>query len=149
MRSPHATRPATALGSSEPRRSDRFAGRIGTSDSKHNPADQAELHPKAKPSDRHWYSYRVTYLGEVVVRDSRDPEHSLARALQARGLHGLIQIIDGKTGMTRSIINIDVAAGWCVGSNLERYKWKPPKTSDSSPYTGESHDRLPKYRRAR
>src|SRR5687768_3359087 len=30
------------------------------------------------------------------------------------------------------------AAKWCVGSNLERYKWKPPEASDSSPHTGES-----------
>jgi hypothetical protein len=35
------------------------------------------------------------------------------------------------------VVNIEKAAPWCVGSNLERYKWKAPEVSDSSPHTGE------------
>jgi hypothetical protein len=32
-------------------------------------------------------------------------------------------------------LNVEKAAPWCVGSNLERYKWKAPEVSDSSPHT--------------
>ena len=34
-------------------------------------------------------------------------------------------------------LNVEKAAPWCVGSNLERYKWKAPAVSDSSPHAGE------------
>ena len=44
---------------------------------------------------------------------------------------------DGPTRKPRTVVNIEKAAPWCVGSNLERYKWKAPEVSDSSPHTGE------------
>ena len=47
---------------------------------------KAYLHPKRKPNDRHWYAYDVVFDGEIIVTDSRDPEHDLARALLARGM---------------------------------------------------------------
>ena len=71
------------------------------------------------------------------VTDSRDPEHDLARALLARGIKGNVTLHDGPTRKPRTVVNIEKAAPWCVGSNLERYKWKAPEVSDSSPHTGE------------
>jgi hypothetical protein len=47
---------------------------------------KAYLHPKKKPNDRHWYAYDVVFYGEIIVTDSRDPEHDLARALLARAV---------------------------------------------------------------
>jgi hypothetical protein len=97
-----------------------------------------EVFGKPKPSSRHWYSYDVLLDGEVIVSDSRDPEHDLARGLLARGIKGVAEVIDGKTRKSRSRVNIEKAAKWCVGSDLERYKWKAPVTADSSPPIGES-----------
>lgn len=97
-----------------------------------------ELFTKTQPTDRHWYAYDVLLDGEVVVSNSRDPEHDLARALLARGIKGAVEVRDGKTGKPRSSVNIERAAKWCIGSNLEKYKWKPPEAYDSSPHTGES-----------
>jgi hypothetical protein len=91
-----------------------------------------ELLAKPKPSSRHWYSYDVLLDGEVIVSNSRDPEHDLARALLARGIKGVVEVRDGKTGTPRSRVNIERAAKWCVGSDLERYKWKAPVVADSS-----------------
>ena len=50
---------------------------------------KAYLHPKKKPNDRHWYAYDVVFDGEIIVTDSRDPEHDLARTLLARGIKGM------------------------------------------------------------
>ena len=58
------------------------------------------------------------------------------RAL-ARGIKGNVTLHDGPTRKPRTVINIENAAPWCIGSNLERYKWKAPEVSDSSPHTGE------------
>ena len=93
---------------------------------------KAYLHPKKKPNDRHWYAYDVVFDGEIIVTDSRDPEHDLARALLARGIKGNVTLHDGPTRKPRTVVNIEKAAPWCVGSNLERYKWKAPEVSDSS-----------------
>ena len=50
----------------------------------------------------------------------------------------MAEVIDGKTGRPRSRVNIERAAKWCVGSDLERYKWKASVAADSSPPAGES-----------
>jgi hypothetical protein len=34
---------------------------------------KAYLHPKAKPSSKHWYAYDVEFDGDLVLTDSRDP----------------------------------------------------------------------------
>src|SRR5512146_235937 len=41
--------------------------------------------------------------------------------LLARGITRKVTLHDGNTGKTRTIIDIEKAAPWCVGSNLERY----------------------------
>ena len=97
-----------------------------------------ELFAKAKPSDRHWYAYDVLFDGEVIVCNSRDPEHDLARALLARGFKGLVEVREGRTGKPRSLVNVEEAAKWCIGSKLERYKWKPSEIADSSPEARET-----------
>src|SRR6476659_2096171 len=89
------------------------------------------FHPKKTPNDRHWYAYDVVFDGEIIISDSRDPEHDLARALLARGIKGKVTLHDGPTRKPRTVVNIEKAAPWCVGSNLERYKWKAPEVSDS------------------
>jgi hypothetical protein len=97
-----------------------------------------ELFAKPKPNNRHWYAYDLLLDGETIVSNSRDPEHDLARALLARGISGVVEVRDGKTGTARSRVNIEKAAKCCIGSNLERYKWKAPEASDSSPHACES-----------
>jgi hypothetical protein len=73
----------------------------------------------------------------LVVVNSRDPEHDLARALLAKGITGKITIIDATTGSPRTIVDIEKAALWCVGSNLNRYRFKPREAYSYSPHTGE------------
>ena len=101
--------------------------------------NKVQLFAKAKPNDRHWYAYDVMFGGATIVSNSRDPEHDLARALLARGIKGLVEVRDGRTGKPRSLVNIEEAAKWCIGSNLERYKWKPSEIADSSPAAGETY----------
>jgi hypothetical protein len=57
-----------------------------------------------------WYLYDVTFGGELIVADSADPETDLARALIARGITGVVEIIDGRTGKRRSRVNIEAAS---------------------------------------
>ena len=97
----------------------------------------AELHVKKKPSDRNWYAYDVVFDDDLLVTDSRDPEHDLARALLARGYTGHVTLLDGKTRKPHTTIDIEKAAPWCVGSNLQRYRWKGAERSDYSPPAGE------------
>jgi hypothetical protein len=98
---------------------------------------KAYLHPKPKPNHKHYYAYDVVFDGERLVTDSRDPEDDLARALLAQGITGKVTLHHGNTGKPRTIVNIEKATLWCVGSKLERYKWKPPEDSYSSPPAGE------------
>ncbi len=96
------------------------------------------LHARKRPNHRHCHAYDLVLDGETVVSNSRDPEHDLARALLTRGIKGVVSLRDGSTGKPRSRVNIEQAAKWCIGSNLERYKWRPSEASDSSPHAGES-----------
>jgi hypothetical protein len=52
--------------------------------------------------------------GELIVVDSRDPEHDLARALLARGLTGKVTMLDAQTGKPRTVVDIAKAAELCV-----------------------------------
>jgi hypothetical protein len=85
------------------------------------------LHPKAKPTSKHWHAYDVTLGGEMVVTDSRDPEFDAARALLARGIVGVAVFVDANTGKARIRINIEKAAKTrtyedCRGIGFERWK---------------------------
>jgi hypothetical protein len=93
-----------------------------------------------------WYAYDVLFGGDTIVSNSRDPEHDLARALLARGIKGLVEVRDDRTSKPRSLVNIEEAAKWCVGSNLERYRFRPLEIADSSPPASET-DPLGRERR--
>jgi hypothetical protein len=92
-----------------------------------------ELFAKPKPNNRHYYAYDVTLNGETIIFNSRDPEHDLARALLARGIKGVVEVIDGGTGKSRSRVNIEAAARQGIGSNLDRYSWKPCEIGKDRP----------------
>jgi hypothetical protein len=70
---------------------------------------KARLHP-------HWvggeagYVYSVGYDGKLLVKRSRDPEFDAARALMITGMTGNLTLCDGKTGIPRTIIDIEKAA---------------------------------------
>jgi hypothetical protein len=71
----------------------------------------AHLHPpRLKTGTRYTGLYGVTLGGELVVEDSRDPEHDLARALLSRGVTGFVVVLDANTGKHRSTVNIEKAA---------------------------------------
>ena len=105
----------------------------------------AHLYPNPKPNHKHWYAYNVVFDGDLIITDSRDPEHDLARALLARGVTGTVTLHDGNTGKPRTIINIEKTAQWSVGSNLDRYRWKAPGHGNHSSHTGEEPLVLPTF----
>jgi hypothetical protein len=65
----------------------------------------ARFHPN-KCSNR----YSMIFDGKLFVHRSRDPECDTARALLAKGIIGKLIMLDGKTGRTRTIIDIEKAA---------------------------------------
>ena len=88
---------------------------------------KARLHP-------HWvggrdgYVYSVVFAGKLLVERSRDPECDAARALLAMGITGKLTMLDGKTGVPRTIVNIEKAAKLMVseesrgGLRFRRYR---------------------------
>ena len=106
----------------------------------------ARLHPpERKEGVRYSGLYCVEFDGELIVVDSRDPEHDLARALLARGLTGKVTMLDAKTGKPRTVIDIAKAAELCVseesrdGLRIRKYRGSP----DSTPPTAEDEAVLP------
>ena len=96
---------------------------------------RARLHP-------HWaggeagYVYSVIYDGKLLVERSRDPECDAARALVAKGITGKLTILDGKTGLPRTIINVAKAAKLRVAEESKnglRFRTVYPATSAYSP----------------
>jgi hypothetical protein len=83
--------------------------------------------------------YNVTFDGELIVEHSRDPETDLARALKARGLTGMVDMLDGATGRLRAIINIEKAARLKVeeGPNGPRFVKYRPQTVVERDYSPE------------
>jgi hypothetical protein len=73
----------------------------------------ARLHPKWV-GGRDGYRYSVICRGELLVDRSRDPECDAARALLAIGQTGELTMLDGKTGVPRTIINIEKTAKLAV-----------------------------------
>jgi hypothetical protein len=68
---------------------------------------RVELHPTWT---RRGYRYAVTLNGECIITASRDPETDLARALLARGIGDIAEVVDGRTDKPRSRVNIEKAA---------------------------------------
>jgi hypothetical protein len=96
-----------------------------------------QLLAKPKPNDRHWYAYDVLLDGEIIVSNSRDPEHDLARALLARRIKAVVAMRDGRTGTLRSKVNIESASKKGIGSNLDHYTWKPSEIGKDRPFAAE------------
>ena len=92
----------------------------------------ARLHP-LWISGRTGYVYSLISRGELIVDRSRDPECDAARALMAKGITGKLTLLDGKTGIPRTIIDIEKAAKLrTVEPNrgpLHFQRWKPFDTS--------------------
>jgi hypothetical protein len=55
----------------------------------------------------------------------------------ARGLTGTVNLLDGQTGKPRTAVNIERAAQWSVGSNLDKYRYDGPETGSYSPHSPE------------
>jgi hypothetical protein len=76
--------------------------------------------------------------GELIVVDSRDPEHDLARALLARGLTGKVTMLDAQTGKPRTVVDIAKAAELCVseesrdGLRIQAYRESPDSDSQAA-----------------
>ena len=71
----------------------------------------ALLHPPARVTGVPFSGlYAVSFRGEMIVKNSRDPETDLARALIRKGLVGKLRIIDGNTGRHRSTIDVEKAS---------------------------------------
>ena len=67
---------------------------------------KARLHPRWTNSG---YRYSVLLDGKLLIADSRDPECDSA-ALLAKGVTGTLTLLDGKTGIPRTVTNIEKAA---------------------------------------
>ncbi|MGC2410436.1 MAG: hypothetical protein WA441_10700 [Methyloceanibacter sp.] len=78
--------------------------------------------------------YGVSFRGEMIVENSRDPELDAARALLARGITGRLNFLDANTGKPRLILkDIEKAAKLTVREDKRRgprfVKWQPlPQT---------------------
>jgi hypothetical protein len=65
---------------------------------------KARLHPVGNGR------YSILFDGKLLVENSRDPECDAARALLAREYTGKLSLCDGRTGISRTIIDIERAA---------------------------------------
>jgi hypothetical protein len=80
----------------------------------------------------------VTFDGEVVVKGSRDPETDLARALLAKGITGMVKVLDANTGKHRSTVNIEKAAKLRADYLRTRFvKWKAYSAASVASRTAE------------
>jgi hypothetical protein len=66
------------------------------------------------------YIYAPRLYGEVLLTNSRDPEHAAARALVARGHAGNFWTVDEKTGRRRMLVEIGKAARLTVTESDRR-----------------------------
>ena len=84
------------------------------------------------------YLYDVTFAGEQVVAGSHDPEHDLARALLAKGVTGLVEVVKAESGKARTFVNVVPAAKWSIFEGqrqLGRGRWKPFETIAVAPHS--------------
>ena len=92
---------------------------------------KARLHPRGSNH------YSVIFEGDVLVSRSRDPD--AARILLCRGYTGTLQMLDGKTGRPRTIIDIERAARLCVKEGPVRfapYESRPDRASSPESEAG-------------
>ena len=93
---------------------------------------KARLHP-------HWiggrtgYVYSVICEGQLLVERSRDPECDAARALLAKGITGNLTMLDGKTGVPRTIISVEKAAQRTCTEGPHGPRFKTVPNAGSSP----------------
>ena len=80
---------------------------------------KARLHPNWVGGEG-GYVYSVVYDGKLLVDCSRDPECDAARALIAKGITGKLTLCDGKTGIPRTIIDIEKAANLRVADESRK-----------------------------
>ena len=59
----------------------------------------------------HGRAWHVEFDGELIVKDSNDPECDAARALLSRGITGTLVLLDPRSGKPRLYLNIEKAAG--------------------------------------
>jgi hypothetical protein len=89
---------------------------------------KARLHP-IWVGGRDGYRYTVLFDGKLTVERSREPELDAARALFAKGITGKLTMLDGKTGVPRTIIDIEKAAKLTVredrSSSPRFVTWRP------------------------
>jgi hypothetical protein len=102
---------------------------------------KARLHPRWV-GGRAGYLYSVIFEGNLIVDRSRDPECDAARALVAMGRTGKLTLLDGKTGLPRTIINIEKVAKLRTAEPnrgvVHLQKWAPfSLVSAPSPVAGE------------
>jgi hypothetical protein len=69
---------------------------------------KARIHPRWV-GGRDGYRYSVLHDGKLLVDRSSNPECDAARALLAKGITGQLTMLDGKTGKSRTIIDIEKA----------------------------------------
>jgi hypothetical protein len=108
---------------------------------------KARLHP-VWLGGRDGYRYSVIYDGKLLVERSRDLECDAARALVAVGVtSGHLSLLDGKTGVPRSVVNIEGAAKLSVSEESRdglRFRMvRNPDISGSSHESGEAGISLP------
>jgi hypothetical protein len=100
--------------------------------------NKARLHP-IWVGGKAGYLYSVIHDGKLLVDRSRDPECDAARGLVAKGITGTLTLLDGKTGVPRTVIDIEKAAKLMVSEESRgglRFR-KYPQTPDSSVYSPE------------
>jgi hypothetical protein len=76
----------------------------------------------------------VLFDGKLLVDHSRDPECDAARALLAKGITGKLVMCDGKTGIPRTIINIEKAAKLRASDeSRDGLRFRPANPDNSPP----------------
>ena len=98
---------------------------------------KARLHP-VWVGGRDGYRYSVLFDGKLLVDRSREPELDAARAFLARGITGKLTICDGKTGKSRTIIDIEKAARLTVKEGPNGPRLLRAQTCANSPYSHET-----------
>lgn len=137
---PTSERPAPPDGGNGPRKEDHAWRLISSINTPQSPAAQlaAILHrPQRADGVRYTGRWSVSFRGELVVEDSRNPECDLAKVLLARGFAGWVAILDEKTGRPRSFVDIRKAALHRTVEGRSYPKFRSVRAAERAP-TGET-----------